>query len=324
MYRTIDAAFWTDPKLAKLTLQAKHLAIYLVTNPHTHMGGIYYLPWAFISVETTLSHNPLRRGFEVLSGVEFAKYDAETQVVWVKNMLRYQCHGTNAIKGVATHLNSLHNSFLIKGFLKQYPEVKKYLTKPYRTPSEPPPEGVPSRARDSDLDSDLDSGSEKSKNPPIPPIQNQSKPKETFQKKVAKRVDLWNETMGQRLKPGTYLDAFKARAAKDPELFDKMDRAIPIVREIDDSDWSNSVNLAWLLRPGRNGEIPVLDRVLDGTYTKRRRPGRAVELLEDFNKRRAHEQGGKHGSNIMEPGGQSAGGDCRAGADVFRYPDQSP
>ena len=275
-----------------------------------------------------------------LSGMDIA--DIELAADWqgdsemfVKTLIDLALLDTNADGCVFVHDWKEHNSYAFYGperslkasraacarHRKQKASAKKAIEQenillPARNNPAPSPSPSPSPKP-------------KSKNPPTPSSQNQPKPKESFLKKVSQRVDLWNETTGQKLKPGTYLEAFKKRVAKDPDFFEKMDRAIPIAMEIDDSDWNNSVNLAWLMRPGRDGEIPVVDKVLDGAYMKRRRPGKVTELLEDFNARRAREQqalaeGGKHGSNVMEPGGQDTGGDRRNGADVFRYPDPGP
>ncbi len=124
MYRTIDAAFWTDPKVRKLAPVGKLLLLYLVTNPHSHVSGIYCLSRAIISEETgldgrgidTLTHTLVRAGMIML--------DDETGVVWVVNMMKYQGKGENHYKSAAFHVKrDLHKSRLIPHFLRKYPEV---------------------------------------------------------------------------------------------------------------------------------------------------------------------------------------------------------
>ena len=56
MYRTIDTTcLWDDPKVKPLCADAKLLFVYLVTNRHAHLSGIYYLLPAAIVKETGLS-----------------------------------------------------------------------------------------------------------------------------------------------------------------------------------------------------------------------------------------------------------------------------
>src|SRR5688572_3122740 len=43
-FRTVQTHFWTDPDVRKLPPDSKLLLLYLITNPHTHVSGIYYLP----------------------------------------------------------------------------------------------------------------------------------------------------------------------------------------------------------------------------------------------------------------------------------------
>ena len=55
MYRTVDARFWSDPKVRRWGPDERLLFLYLITNPHTHLSGLYYLPWALVPVESGLT-----------------------------------------------------------------------------------------------------------------------------------------------------------------------------------------------------------------------------------------------------------------------------
>jgi hypothetical protein len=126
MYRTIDAAFWTDPKIKELPAKCKLLALYLVSNPHSHVGGIYYLPDSIIKDETGLTQSELDTLSDTLSRSGFCRIDKKTQVIWVVKMFFYQGRGDKNERSVAKHLNSLHNSLLIKDFIAAYPSIKKH------------------------------------------------------------------------------------------------------------------------------------------------------------------------------------------------------
>jgi len=150
MRRTIESCLWTDPKVRALSPDAKLLYLYLITNPHSHLSGIYYLPKAVIVIETGLQLTdpvggfvkndtpsiPYRQGIEAtflaLSGNDLAKYDDNHNVVMVKNMLNYQGFGPHALKAAATQVESLHNCPLIKEFLDMYPDVTGHLNKGFQ------------------------------------------------------------------------------------------------------------------------------------------------------------------------------------------------
>lgn len=133
MYRTIDARFWSDPKIRKLSAQAKLLFVYLITNSHTHVSGIYHLSSATMAYESGLKNPSLDTLCDTLSSAGLVRFDDENEVVWVKNMMRYQGKGEKNERSAAFHLNDLHNSLLIKDFLETYPQVLAYAKIPYRS-----------------------------------------------------------------------------------------------------------------------------------------------------------------------------------------------
>lgn len=125
MYRTIDTHLWNDQEVRKLPPPAKLLFLYLITNPHSHVGGIYYLPDVVILHETGLKPEALNTLWDTLSRVGLSRRDQENEVIWVVNMLRYQGNGAKIFRSVANQLRTLHNSSLIEDFLVKYPEVKR-------------------------------------------------------------------------------------------------------------------------------------------------------------------------------------------------------
>lgn len=125
MYRTIDSAFWTDPKIRKLSADAKLLLLYFITNAHTHVSGIYYAPRLLIQHETGLTGKAIDTLCDTLSKLELCRFDRALELVWVKNMMRYQGRGDKNLKSAAHHVTEdLHYSPLIADFLEYYPEVK--------------------------------------------------------------------------------------------------------------------------------------------------------------------------------------------------------
>ena len=127
MYRTIDASFWTDPKIQKLQPKERVVFMYLLTGPHSHVGGLYYLPIKYISLHTGLSDRVSGVALDTLSDIDLIRYDDRREVVWVVNMFRYQGRGIKNEQAVANIIPSLHGSPLIDDFLRVYPKVIKHL-----------------------------------------------------------------------------------------------------------------------------------------------------------------------------------------------------
>ena len=120
MYRTCDTATWTDPKVKSLPPAGKLLFVYLFTNSHSHVSGIYYLPTITIVHETGLKQKDVDTLLHTLSSAGLAHYDAETEVIWVVKMLDRQGRGRKNAASAAAQLRSLHKCRLIKDFLQFY------------------------------------------------------------------------------------------------------------------------------------------------------------------------------------------------------------
>jgi len=129
LYRTVDTSTWTDPKVKSLSPPGKLLFLYLFTNQHSHVSGIYYLPPNIISLETGLSSKRVEQTLDTLSELGLASWDTQNSTIWVRNMFFYQGKGEKNQKAAAKQLESLHNSHLIKEFLNHYPIVKGFTSR---------------------------------------------------------------------------------------------------------------------------------------------------------------------------------------------------
>jgi hypothetical protein len=141
VYRTVDTSFWTDPDVRKLPASSKYLLLYLITNPHAHVGGIYYLPDIIAAHDTGIEIDKLKTLYDTLTkaktdrvsiplpaqdSVGFIRRDSKMEVIWVVNMLTYQGKGEKILRSVASHLKTLHNCPIINDFVKHYPSVKRF------------------------------------------------------------------------------------------------------------------------------------------------------------------------------------------------------
>ena len=128
MYRTICTELWTDPKVRALSCHGKLLFLYLITNPHSHLSGLYYLPLVTLLHETGMDRRGFKGGSESLIEQKLILWDQEFEQWWVVHMFDYQGRGMNTDKGVAVHLKTLHKSVLINYFLATYPSVQTYFS----------------------------------------------------------------------------------------------------------------------------------------------------------------------------------------------------
>jgi len=124
MYRSIDTAMWTDLKVKALPPEGKLLFVYLITNRHTHVSGIYYLPKILMQHETGLSPKSIDTLLHTLSEGYLAHFSDEHEVVWVVNMMRYQGSHKKLVDAAASHLHSLNHCPLIYDFLRYYNDLK--------------------------------------------------------------------------------------------------------------------------------------------------------------------------------------------------------
>lgn len=135
MYRTIDARFWTDPKVRELTLKDKLLFLYFITSPHAHYSGLYYLPLVTLSYEIGIPEDEVIKGIDTLSKGYLVHADMVSDLVWVVNMFRYQSRSPKLITGLASYLSELHKSPLISQFLEYYSDLEI----PYQYPTDTVP-----------------------------------------------------------------------------------------------------------------------------------------------------------------------------------------
>ncbi len=146
-YKSIHETFWTDPVMKKeLKPLERYLFSYFITSPHAHFSGLYYLAKATIMDETGLNLKELDRGMHTLMDRGILRFDERKDIIFVVNMLQYQVKNAkpNAlqVKGIRSHMENLHNSFLINDFQRQWPSLSLDLEGEIDTPMDTPIGGV--------------------------------------------------------------------------------------------------------------------------------------------------------------------------------------
>lgn len=168
-YAKISPKFWigkTGKKLRDAGGEAQLVALYLLTNPHANMIGLYYLPELFISHETGLPLEGASKGLQRCIEAGFCSYDPLTEMVWVHEMAAYQIAKTlkaedNRCKGIQSEYDDLPGNPFLSTFYDKYGEVfhmKK--RRVFESPSEAPLKPLRSQEQEQEQ--------EQEQNPPLP------------------------------------------------------------------------------------------------------------------------------------------------------------
>lgn len=77
-YGAIPTRFWSDPPIKALSDQAKLLAAYLLTGPHTNMLGCFRLPTGYVAEDFSWSFATVSKRFKELLTISFVTRDRDT------------------------------------------------------------------------------------------------------------------------------------------------------------------------------------------------------------------------------------------------------
>lgn len=159
-YRYINTRFWNDSYISELDPIEKLLFIYLLTNGHTNISGIYEIPLKIMAIETGIDESMFKKIFPRLKD----KIRYIEGIVVIKNFIKHQETGSDTVQvGILNCLRDINLDFLknvvSKGFYVMPPYYMDTLCIPY------PQGGIYLDSYlDSDLDSDSDGGGKKRAN----------------------------------------------------------------------------------------------------------------------------------------------------------------
>lgn len=126
-YAQVSPLFWTGKTGKKLRQHGdiQRAAAYLMTSPHSHQSGVYWLPLLYLSSEVGLSIEGASKALAWLSNEGFAKYDEGTEWIWVCEMAAWQI-GTELsptdkrCKGLQQYLTTLPDLPFLPAFIARY------------------------------------------------------------------------------------------------------------------------------------------------------------------------------------------------------------
>jgi hypothetical protein len=151
-YYRVACRFHDDEKVRSWPDWIKLLALYLLTTKHRNLEGFFVLPPDYAAADLGWKRSRVAKGLSILQADGFLSFDPSTNLVLVRNCLRYQQPDSkNVQKAVLSRIRSLpENQKLLQEFIdlaiehcrkpglspwaQGFPEVLK---KEFRPPQKP-------------------------------------------------------------------------------------------------------------------------------------------------------------------------------------------
>lgn len=150
-YGKVSPQFWigrTGKTLRTAGAEAQLVSLYLLTNPHANMIGLYYMPLMFIAHETGLGIEGASKGLASAIEAGFCHYDEQSEMVWVPEMAAHQIGSNLSPKdkrcpGVQNEYNAQPENPFLSMFYDKYQTHYHMTIRRGNTPvNEPEPEGA--------------------------------------------------------------------------------------------------------------------------------------------------------------------------------------
>lgn len=88
-YGRVHTSFWTSETIRSLSAEARTLAFYLLTSPHTTIAGVFRLPDGYACEDLQASPETVEKGFKELFEKGFANRCETTKWVWICKHLEW-------------------------------------------------------------------------------------------------------------------------------------------------------------------------------------------------------------------------------------------
>lgn len=182
LYGIVSPMFWTGTtgKNLRAERDAQVIACYLMTGPHAHQTGLYYLPLMYLCHETGIAQKGASKGLQILEREQFSVYDPQCEWVWVCEMAAWQIGreltpNDKRVKGVHQYLLTVPRRPFKGAFIKRYQtdfHLGSHSTDPKTPENVGPLEGVKRGSEGASSYQNI-TGSEQTSSPlgeePIPP-----------------------------------------------------------------------------------------------------------------------------------------------------------
>lgn len=122
--RMISTRFWSDNFIVNLDIIERYVFLYLLTNEHTNMCGIYEIPLRVMSRETGIDEKELER---LLENRFQEKVFYVNGWIYIKNFSKHQSSNPNMKKGAERELSEVPEEIVanINEKIKAFERVRK-------------------------------------------------------------------------------------------------------------------------------------------------------------------------------------------------------
>jgi hypothetical protein len=103
--RQIQTKFWSDPYIQELSHEEKLLFLYLFTNEHTNISGVYEITIQTIANETCLEKERIKKVLDKFSDDKKIYYN--TNYIVLVNFIKNQTLNPSVVKGINRELANL-------------------------------------------------------------------------------------------------------------------------------------------------------------------------------------------------------------------------
>lgn len=116
-YFRVSGRFWFDERAAKWPDDLKLFALYLLTNQHRTMEGIFVLPVPYMAADLRWPTKKIDQMMTALRDEEFISYDSDTNTILIRNALKYQSpENPNQSEACLRRIKELPKSAIIRQF----------------------------------------------------------------------------------------------------------------------------------------------------------------------------------------------------------------
>jgi len=117
VFGKVNESLWQDSNFIKLSETARLLYLYLLTNKHRGILGVYRLPLAYIEADTGIKGKPLTQALNDLVDIGYIEYDNDNEVVLIVKYLQINNHyNYKHIQGGIREIQELKLSNVSKTF----------------------------------------------------------------------------------------------------------------------------------------------------------------------------------------------------------------
>lgn len=145
-YAKVEPKAWhgeTFKALRKRGSEALLVGLYLTTSPSSNMLGLFSQPILYMAHETGLGEEGALKGLQGCIEAGFCSYDADSEMVWVHEMARYQIASELKAsdlrcKGIQKDFEGLPKNPFLQAFFDRYHEAfHMVLRRDMQAPSKP-------------------------------------------------------------------------------------------------------------------------------------------------------------------------------------------